>query len=298
MYRLSHPNKMSSSSSVAVSMPNTEAFQTKLAMLNAIHDDPDMVTAEIYVITDSRTNKRYVGQTMSHRLNHGRYRPYGYIRRFKSHLSQARNNSPTKQVYQLHSAMRSDFNAFSTQLVARCEIADIHELERHYVTVYNSLWPNGYNQTAGGRGAALVVNRPKPEEVPAYNHTPRLPTDPKSEETRARIAEGIRNYMAENPQRAADMSRNTVGQHLATKYKLAEEVVLNENLEYHLSEIKNGYAVKLERKREGKRLNFITAKNETRDETRARAMAFLEEAMRRQKQRAADAGGAMEETTA
>lgn len=278
-----------SASSIAVHVPNTEVFQEKLAKLNAIHDDPNMVIAEIYVITDARTNKRYVGQTVSHRLNHGRYRPYGFTRRYNSHLSQAHNNSPTKQVYRLQAAMREDFSAFSTQLVARCELADANDLEKHYVTVYNSLWPNGYNQTAGGKGCSLVVKRPKPEEVPKYDHTPRLPTDAKTEETRQKIGAGLRAYIEEHPEHCGKMTKQVCNQHLATKFKMAEDFVLNESFEYHLSERKNGYTIMFERKRDGKAVNFITTKTETREQTLERARAFFEEALRRQKERVGDA---------
>ena len=44
---------------------------------------------EIYKITCIITNKSYIGQTVSHVLNHKRYRPYGAIRRFNSHISEA-----------------------------------------------------------------------------------------------------------------------------------------------------------------------------------------------------------------
>ena len=40
------------------------------------------VIGEIYKITNTITGKFYVGQTRSHRLNHKKYRPFGYLGRF------------------------------------------------------------------------------------------------------------------------------------------------------------------------------------------------------------------------
>lgn len=52
----------------------------------------DMITGEIYKITNLVTNKSYIGQTRTHRLNHGKYRPYGYLHRFNDHNSEAKSN--------------------------------------------------------------------------------------------------------------------------------------------------------------------------------------------------------------
>jgi len=56
--------------------------------MNKILDitEKEKVVGEIYVITNTINNKKYVGQTRSHRLNHNKYRPFGYIGRFKDHI--------------------------------------------------------------------------------------------------------------------------------------------------------------------------------------------------------------------
>jgi hypothetical protein len=42
-------------------------------------EEKDKVVGEIYKITNIKTNKSYIGQTRSHRLNHNKYRPFGYL---------------------------------------------------------------------------------------------------------------------------------------------------------------------------------------------------------------------------
>ena len=59
--------------------------------------DNSNVVGHIYKITNIKTNKIYIGQTLSHRKNRGKYRPFGYEGRFKDHLSEALCNSKKKQ---------------------------------------------------------------------------------------------------------------------------------------------------------------------------------------------------------
>ena len=44
---------------------------------------------EIYKITNIITKKLYIGQTVSHVLNHGKYRKFGCVKRLNSHISEA-----------------------------------------------------------------------------------------------------------------------------------------------------------------------------------------------------------------
>ena len=56
---------------------------------NVTLDNPTERYCEIYKITCLTSGKIYVGQAVSHILNHKRYRPYGYTRRFNCHISEA-----------------------------------------------------------------------------------------------------------------------------------------------------------------------------------------------------------------
>lgn len=48
------------------------------------------IIGEIYKITNLLNNKMYIGQTRSHYLNRGKYRPFGFIKRFQSHFSESK----------------------------------------------------------------------------------------------------------------------------------------------------------------------------------------------------------------
>jgi hypothetical protein len=62
-------------------------------------DEKDKITGVIYIIENKETNKKYVGQTVSHRKNKGKYRPFGYVGRFNDHVSEALNNTKKKTMY-------------------------------------------------------------------------------------------------------------------------------------------------------------------------------------------------------
>jgi len=60
-----------------------------LELSNQILDDPTKRYCEIYKIIHLSSCKIYVGQAVSHILNHKRYRPYGHEGRFRCHISEA-----------------------------------------------------------------------------------------------------------------------------------------------------------------------------------------------------------------
>ena len=57
--------------------------------MNEILHNNSQVVGQIYLIKNTITNKNYVGQTLSHRKNHNKYRPFGFIGRFKDHIGEA-----------------------------------------------------------------------------------------------------------------------------------------------------------------------------------------------------------------
>jgi hypothetical protein len=66
--------------------------------------DAHKITGEIYKITNLITNKMYIGQTRSHYLNKGKYRPFGHIGRFNSHISESKSIDKHKACRYLNSA--------------------------------------------------------------------------------------------------------------------------------------------------------------------------------------------------
>jgi group I intron endonuclease len=117
---------------------------------NEILDDPEQRYCEIYKITNLTTGKIYVGQAVSHILNHKRYRPYGRDGRFKCHISEAFSTKKNQSHYLNNAIRKYGVAEFIVDLLEYCEIAEANEKEIHYINHYNSLYPSGYNLKNGG----------------------------------------------------------------------------------------------------------------------------------------------------
>ncbi len=131
---------------------------TLSSKLDAILTDPNDIVGEIYVMTNVKSNMAYVGQAVSHRLNHGKYRPHGSKWRFKEHIGEAVRNMKNKVgcVY-LNNAIREDgADAFVLEVIHWCPVAELDKWEAHFIAARGTLYPNGYNLRAGGARAAIV----------------------------------------------------------------------------------------------------------------------------------------------
>ena len=120
--------------------------------MNEILDDDSKVIGHIYLITNTQTNKKYVGQTVSHRKNRNKYRPFGFEGRFKDHISEALCNTKKKQCNYLNNSIRQyGKEAFKVELITECSKSELDTMEEMYIKEYNTLYPNGYNLTIGGK---------------------------------------------------------------------------------------------------------------------------------------------------
>ena len=125
---------------------------------------------EIYKITNIANQKVYVGQAVSHILNHSRYRPYGREGRFKCHISEA-FSSKKNQCHYLNNAIRKyGVTSFVVELIEYCTVENADERETNYILQNNSMFPNGYNLKIGGN---------------AFTHT---------EESKKRVSTGVIRY--------------------------------------------------------------------------------------------------------
>jgi group I intron endonuclease len=142
----------------------------QIKLSNEILDNPSERYCEIYKIINLTTNKIYVGQAVSHILNHKRYRPYGHEGRFRCHISEA-FSIKKNQCHYLNNALRKYGIAdFVIELIEYCEIEKANEREIHYIKEFNSLFPNGYNLKNGGS---------------VFTH---------SVESKKRVSDGVINY--------------------------------------------------------------------------------------------------------
>lgn len=119
-------------------------------LLNKILLEPTERFCEIYKITNTINGKTYVGQTVSHVLKAGKYRPYGSIKRFNSHISEALSEKK-HQCHYLNNAIRKyGKENFCVELIEYCETENADERETFYTLQLNTLFPNGYNLKLGG----------------------------------------------------------------------------------------------------------------------------------------------------
>jgi group I intron endonuclease len=141
-----------------------------LELSKQIIDDPTKRYCEIYKILNHTTGKIYVGQSVSHILNHKRYRPYGHEGRFRCHISEAFSTKKNQSHYLNNAIRKYGVEDFVVELIEYCEISNADEREIYYIKELNSLFPNGYNLKNGGS---------------VFTH---------SDESKKRVSNGVSNY--------------------------------------------------------------------------------------------------------
>jgi len=135
-----------------------------------ILDNPTERYCEIYKITNLINDKIYVGQAVSHILNHKRYRPYGHEGRFRCHISEAFSTKKNQSHYLNNAIRKYGVNNFMVELIEYCDIKLADEREIHYIKELKSLYPDGYNLKNGGS---------------VFTH---------SDESKKRVSNGVINY--------------------------------------------------------------------------------------------------------
>jgi len=141
-----------------------------IQLSESILNEPTNRYCEIYKIINLSNNKIYVGQAVSHILNHKKYRPYGREGRFRCHISEAFSTKKNQSHYLNNAIRKYGVENFIVELIEYCEIDDADERETHYIKEFNSLYPNGYNLKNGGS---------------VFTH---------SEESKKRLSNGVLNY--------------------------------------------------------------------------------------------------------
>lgn len=125
---------------------------------------------EIYKICNKINGKVYIGQCVSHILNHKKFRKYGFQGRFKSHISES-NSKKKNQCNYLNNALRKySKDNFIVELIDKCDMNNGDTLETKYILEYNSIYPNGYNLKLGGK---------------TFKHT---------DESKKRLSNGVKKY--------------------------------------------------------------------------------------------------------
>jgi group I intron endonuclease len=245
--------------------------------MNDILEDISGVVGHIYKITNTKNNKHYVGQAMSHRKNLGKYKPFGYEGRFRDHISEANSNTKLGSRY-LNNAFRLYGNdVFNVVLLKICPLEEIDKWEQHYIMELNTLYPNGYNLTSGGRGGRYLAVGRKDIDTPVLNDAgPRGGCQYRTETTRELISKGIQTALKTESARKCLMKRS---QQQHNKQKIErfrgssidmsnlEQYISTKHIDGHLAAI-----VKVD----GKKASFV-GKYETIESLQERAREFLKE---------------------
>jgi group I intron endonuclease len=199
-------------------------------------DEFDKVIGEIYKITNTVTQKSYIGQTRSHRLNHSKYRPFGYLGRFKDHICEA-NSQKKNQSWYLNSAiLKYGVEKFVCEKILECKLDELDECESHYISEYKTKYPNGYNLTDGGQKGAnlrcekIILNeselvKPEPKERKSVK---------RSDETKKLMSERLIEAKKDESHRKKMMVL-TQTQHLKQKFDRFKDVIVDEsNIDQYL----------------------------------------------------------------
>jgi len=235
----------------------------------------DDVNGHIYIITNNSNNMSYIGQTVSHRKNKNKYRPFGYEGRFKDHISEAICNTKKKQCSYLNNAIRLySKDAFTVSLLEECFKDQMDILEKEYIVKYNTLYPNGYNLTKGGKGEMFIRTSETVDKTTLLPSSKRGGCKERTTETRSKMSESLKETFGKQEVKEELMKR-TQQQHLLQKINRFKGSCIDiDNLDQYLKERKfngnKGILVKIGHLE----TNFV-GKHETLEEIRSRAMDFL-----------------------
>ena len=106
----------------------------------------DLELGEIYLIT-SPSGKQYIGQAVKV-LSNGK--KWGYLCRWNAHINEAKHHKDYCRL--LNNAIRKyGPESFKVEKICEGKIEDLNDLESKYIAEYNTLAPNGYNLTTGGK---------------------------------------------------------------------------------------------------------------------------------------------------
>jgi len=240
----------------------------------------DKVVGEIYKITNVITSKSYIGQTRSHRLNHGKYRPFGYIGRLKDHICEAHSQKKNQSRYLNSSILKHGDDSFTCELILTCKLEELDDCETHYISHYNTMYPNGYNLTRGGQGSGFS----KGSKI-VLDET-ELVTAPIKERVFPKRSDYTKNLISErliesksDPEHRNNMMIRTQKQHLRNKFERFKNVTIDlSDIEKYIRVIHNN-AQDVDYIRiviENIRTNFV-GKFETIEEIKERARHFIRE---------------------
>lgn len=205
-------------------------------------DEFHKVEGEIYKITNTITNKSYVGQTRTHRLNHNKYRPFGSTGRFRDHVSEANSNKKNQSRYLNSSLLKHGSDKFTCEKLLTCSLDELDMYESYYIQSFNTKFPNGYNLTNGGqkagyaKGEKIVLDETKLTPKPTAKENVNLK---RSDDTKKLISERLIEAKSSDEHRNK-MMVNSQKQHLGNKFEKFRNVSIDiDNIDKYIHVINN-----------------------------------------------------------
>jgi hypothetical protein len=241
--------------------------------MNKILDitEKEKVVGEIYVITNIINNKKYIGQTRSHRLNHNKYRPFGFIGRFKDHVNECYSKKKNCSKYLNYALLKYDVKSFTCEKILECSLDKLDEYEIKYIKESNTKYPNGYNLTDGGKSGRYVC---VDKSLVSFAERPK--NTKRSEITKQRISDGVKEALKDVSKRT-EMMKSTFKQHISQKFERFKDVRIDEtNIEKYIYYVNNNT---LNYKYIKVKINNIqttfVGRHETIEEIKIRAIDFI-----------------------
>ena len=236
------------------------------------------IIGEIYKITNLLNNKMYIGQTRSHYLNRGKYRPFGFIKRFQSHISESKRIHNTSCRYLNSAFNKYGIENFNCELITTCHVNELDTYEIKYIFELNTKFPNGYNLTNGGqkcgfsKGKKIILDE---EYKPLINMTIKQNLK-RSDKTKQLISQRLKEYKNNDVLRINDMKR-VQKIHSINRFDKFKDINIDKNnIDKYISIIKNntlGY--EYIRVTFGKIRTTFVGKYETIEEINQRARQFI-----------------------
>jgi hypothetical protein len=201
--------------------------------MDTILDDSAGVRGIIYCVEHIATGTKYVGQTRSHRLNHGLYRPFGAEGRFRDHMSCALCNTKSSQCSALYNDIRMHgVDAFKFIQLEECDIELLDQREKHWISELSTIHPSGYNLTDGGRKVSIIKCVGISTQLNPIGK--RGGCTSRSAETRAKMSERSKVFSNQSEVRIA-RSENASEQHALQKIaRFAGVSIDTSNLEQYI----------------------------------------------------------------
>ena len=236
-------------------------------------EDFDKVTGEIYKITNTQTDKCYIGQTRSHRLNHNKYRPFGYMGRFRDHINEAYSNKKKQSWYLNSSILKYGQDVFKCELLKTCSVSELDTYEQQFISEYDSKYPNGYNLTDGGKVFTTMKDVDFEKTAPPPRGEKNLK---RSDHTKKLISERLKSALNDEDRRK-QMMNAVQKQHLDKKFARYINTSIDESkIEDYLSIIHmNKTDTDYVRVCINKIRTSFVGKYETIEETMNRARSFI-----------------------